>query len=69
MVDSTAFVLAREHLGRATTPLAAYLELQLRLMRCFVRLSGDSPAAFIDRYARAYRHRYGWMLTRRTLDR
>ena len=53
-------LLGQWYLSRSLTPLAAYNELQIVLMRHFLRRGGTVDAWMQD-IAPAFRRRYGWI--------
>ncbi len=55
-------LLGEVFLARHPSPFEAYLALERRLIDHWVTLRRGIPAEFVDRYAGAYRRRYGWML-------
>ena len=54
-------VLGTFHLARQGSRLKAYNALQLELMQCFIR-RGGTPESWCERYALAFRRRFGWMM-------
>jgi hypothetical protein len=54
-------LLATLYLDRYSTRLRAYNMLQTQLMSAFIR-RGGSAEGWCDRYADAFRRRFGWML-------
>ena len=54
-------LLATQYLDRYSARLRAYNMLQYQLMSAFIRRGGTAEA-WCDRYAAAFRRRFGWML-------